>query len=62
MEKDLNPRVYTVEQAGRLLGLSRPSAYQAAASGAIPTIRIGRRLIVPKAKLAALLGERPETA
>lgn len=54
---DMEARVYTVEAAGKLLGLSRPSAYAAAASGEIPTIRIGRRLLVPKARLAAMLGE-----
>lgn len=49
----------TVEEAGRLLGLSRPSAYEAASRGDLPTIRIGRRLLVPKAALEKMLGERP---
>jgi excisionase family DNA binding protein len=55
-------RVYTVEEAGKLLGLSRPSAYAAAASGDLPVIRIGRRLLVSKAAIANLLGETPEPA
>lgn len=46
----------TVEEAGELLGLSRSSAYRGAASGEIPTIRIGRRLLVPTAKLLDMLG------
>lgn len=50
-------RTISVEEAGRLLGLSRASSYQAAATGELPTIKIGRRLLVPRAKLAALLGE-----
>jgi excisionase family DNA binding protein len=41
--------VYTVPEAGRLLGLSRNGAYEAAKRGDIPTIRVGRRLVVPKA-------------
>ncbi len=41
--------VYSVPEAGRLLGLSRNAAYAAAKRGDIPTIRIGRRLVVPKA-------------
>jgi excisionase family DNA binding protein len=51
------PTVLTVEEAGRLLRISRQSAYQAARTGELPTIRIGRRLLVPRAKLAELLGE-----
>jgi excisionase family DNA binding protein len=46
----------TVEEAGRLLGISRTSAYQAARKGEIPVIRVGRRFVVPRAKLEALLG------
>lgn len=42
--------VYTVPEAGRLLGLSRNAAYAAAQRGDIPTIRIGRLLLVPKAR------------
>ena len=51
-------RTISVEAAGKMLGLSRASSYQAAATGELPTIKIGRRLLVPRAKLAALLGER----
>ena len=47
----------SVEQAGAILGLGRPAAYAAVARGDIPSLRIGRRLIVPTAKLRALLGE-----
>jgi hypothetical protein len=40
--------VYTVPEAGRLLGLSRNGSYEAAKRGDFPTIRIGRLLLVPK--------------
>lgn len=40
---------------GQLLGLCKASAYAAAASGEIPTIRVGRRLLVPTAALRRLL-------
>jgi excisionase family DNA binding protein len=40
--------VYTVTEAGRLLGLSRNGSYEAAKRGDIPTIRIGRLLLVSK--------------
>ena len=42
-------------QTGQLLGLSRQSTYDAANRGDIPTIRIGRRILVPTAALARLL-------
>jgi len=51
------PLVLTVEEAGRLLQIGRQSAYKAARSGELPTIRIGRRLLVPRARLAEMLGE-----
>ncbi len=46
---------YDIEEAGRLLGLSRPSAYLAAKRGEIPTLRLGRRLVVPKSALEKML-------
>ncbi len=46
----------TIEEARRFLNISRASAYSAAASGDLPTIRIGRRLLVPTAALRRLLG------
>ncbi len=46
-----------VPEAGAYLGLSRSGAYEAARTGVLPIIRIGRkRMVVPAAKLAALLG------
>jgi len=42
--------------AGEILGLSRQSTYGAARRGEIPTIRIGRRLVVPTARLRRMLG------
>lgn len=41
--------------AGRILGLSRQSTYDAATRGDLPTIRIGRRLLVPTAALRRML-------
>lgn len=50
------PPTLTVEQAANLLGISRHAGYQAARTGELPALRIGRRLIVPTARLLALLG------
>jgi excisionase family DNA binding protein len=52
---DLPPTI-SVEEAGKILGLSRTSAYRAASRGDLPTIRINGRLYVPTARLLALLG------
>jgi excisionase family DNA binding protein len=53
----------TVERAGKLLGLSRNSAYAAARNGQLPVIRIGKRILVPKAQLERLLsGEGKATS
>jgi excisionase family DNA binding protein len=46
---------FTVPEAGRIIGISRGCAYEAARSGQIPTIRIGGRLVVPKAALMKML-------
>lgn len=46
---------YTVDEAAQLLGISRNSAYEAARCGEIPTIRVGRRILVPRNRLEELL-------
>lgn len=48
----------TVPRAGRILKISRSSAYAAAQAGQIPTIKVGRRLLVPTAALLELLGQK----
>jgi excisionase family DNA binding protein len=45
----------TIEEAGRILGISRGAAYARAEDGSIPTIRLGKRLLVPKAALNKML-------
>jgi excisionase family DNA binding protein len=43
--------VFTVEEAAQLLGISRSFAYEAVQRGEIPSMRIGKRILVPKAAL-----------
>lgn len=50
----------SVEEVAPILGIGRSSAYQLARSGQIPTLRLGRRLLVPVAALRRLLGELHE--
>ena len=52
-------RTYDIAEAGRLLGIGRNQAYEAAKRGDFPTIRIGKRLLVPKIALDRLLENGP---
>lgn len=52
--------VYTVSEAGELLGISRAFAYELVARGELPVIRLGRRCLVPKVALLALVGQGPD--
>jgi excisionase family DNA binding protein len=45
----------TIEEAAEELGISRGKGYDAAKSGEIPTIKIGRRLLVPRVALDRML-------
>jgi excisionase family DNA binding protein len=49
--------VYTVPQAGNLLGLKKNAAYEAAKRGDFPIIRIGKLLRVPKAAFHRMLDQ-----
>lgn len=53
--------VLNVEQAGKLLGLSRGSAYSAVRNGSLPAIRIGNRWLVPKLAIERLLAKADKT-
>jgi excisionase family DNA binding protein len=45
----------TVEEVAKALGISRAFAYEAVHRGDIPHIRIGKRMLVPRAALARIL-------
>lgn len=48
------PLTMTMDEAAAELGISRGTAYECARSGQIPTIRLGRRLLVPREALRRL--------
>ena len=48
-------RTLDVVEAGKMLGLGRSAAYAAAARGEIPTLKFGRKIVVPIAQLEQLL-------
>lgn len=49
----------TVPEAARLLRIGRDAAYAAVDRGDVPSFRLGRRIVVPTAKLLAMLGVFP---
>jgi excisionase family DNA binding protein len=48
---------FTIDEVAVALGISRSSAYECAKRGEIPTVRFGRRIVVPRRAVLALLGE-----
>jgi excisionase family DNA binding protein len=59
---DTNPnatperRARSIDEAAKILGISRGGAYLAAKRGELPVLKIGKRLVVPDAALERLLG------
>jgi len=47
----------TVEEMAIRLGIGRNTAYQAVRTGEIPSIRIGRRILVPVAAFEKMLSD-----
>jgi excisionase family DNA binding protein len=57
----LNERLaLSVEEAGALLGISRDLAYDLVARREFPSVRLGRRLVVPRRALEAALSRLTE--
>ena len=49
------PLTMTVDEAAQKLGISRNTAYACARSGELPIIRLGKRMLVPRAALEAMV-------
>jgi excisionase family DNA binding protein len=47
--------VMSVAEAAALLGISRDLAYDLVARGELPSLRLGRRILVPRKALLALV-------
>ena len=55
---------YSVEEVAAMLGIARGKAYEHVRSGEIPSIRMGRRLLIPRARFHAWLNgqtQRPKS-
>jgi len=50
----------TVQETAEALGISRNTAYELVHQGHIPSVRLGRRLLVPKQALHAWLEGQAE--
>lgn len=55
------PPTLSVEEASRVLGVSRRHAYNLAADGRLPCLRLGKRLRIPTHRVVELLEARPES-
>ena len=54
MTEQLSPTL-TVPEAAQLLGISTWLAFQAVRRGELPSVRLGRRILIPRARLHAWL-------
>ena len=52
----------TIPECAEALGKGRNTAYELVAQGKLPVLRLGRRLVVPKAALEKLLAEAGQHA
>ena len=59
---DPDRQTLTVEEAAVVLGIGRGLAYEAARRGELPTLRLGRRLIVPVVALQRMLATAASAA
>ena len=51
------PDILNAQQLAEVLGISRAGAYQILNSKDFPTLRIGKRMLVPKDKLLAWIDD-----
>ena len=48
---------YSVSEAAEILGIGRSAAYQGIRTGQVPSVKIGKRIIVPKVALQRKLSD-----
>ena len=60
MQIDELPLLLKVHEAARVLRVSRNFVYDAVADGSVPSVRIGRRIRIPRQALVELLSIKSE--
>lgn len=50
-------RTYTVTEAAAVLGISRTSAYERVRAGELPALRLGRRIVITRTVVDAMLSD-----
>jgi excisionase family DNA binding protein len=55
MDSHNGRKTKTLAETAEILGVSRGTVYEAARAGQIPTVRVGRRWLVPTAALEKML-------
>jgi excisionase family DNA binding protein len=53
----LDRRTFTVREAAQVLGIGRDATYAAVQSGTIPSIRVGRRVVIPREAIGRILAQ-----
>ena len=53
------PKTLTVDQAAKMLGISRNNAYEAVRNGTIPSLRFGGRIVIPRVAFERMLDNAP---
>ena len=62
-EKLMESATLSVEETAKVVGIGRNSAYEGVRTGEIPSIRIGKRILVPRIALERILenaGSQPD--
>ncbi len=61
-ENRVPSRILNIEDAGAMLGISRPTSYKLARADQfpVPVIRIGRRMVVSREAVDALLSRQKD--
>jgi excisionase family DNA binding protein len=61
LSTEFERQTHRIGEAAKLLGIGRNQAYDAAKSGQLPVIRIGKRLLVSRAALDRMLAAEGNT-
>jgi len=55
MITEIERETFTVDEAAKILGIGRSKAYEAIQSGEIPSLRFGKRIVVPRQSIDRIL-------